>query len=339
MKMRAAVLERVGPIENNRLVFKDVPIPIVGRRQILIKVAACGVCRSNLHMIEGDWVQYGFPGKIPIVPGHELVGTVAKIGEDVTMLHEGDRVGIGPLWSSCGVCEFCLTAREYLCQSSVWTGEIVDGGYSEYIVANADYVTIVPAGLKDSEAAPLFCPGLTAYGATRKAELSPGKRVAIFGIGGVGHMVIEFAKLCGAEVVAVSRNSLHRALAKELGASTIVDTSVGDETDWLRKIGDVDSSIVFAPSSAVTQLAVKAAKRGGIIVLGVWADLGVVPFHDEKKVVGTDVGSRQSMREVLKIAESGRIKCISQEFGLRDANDALNALKTGNIRARAVLVP
>ncbi len=337
--MRAAVLERVGPVENNPLVVKDVPIPSIGRRQVLLRVAACGVCRSNLHMIEGDWVQYGFPSKTPIIPGHEIVGTVAKIGEDVTLLHEGDRVGIGPLWCSCGVCEFCLTAREYLCQSHVWIGQNVDGGYSEYTVANADYVTMVPDGLKASEAAPLFCPGITAYGATKKAELSPGKRVAIFGIGGVGHMVIQFAKLYGTEIVAVSRSLLHQDLAKELGASTVVDTSTGDEAEWLRKIGNVDSSIVFAPSSAVTQLAVKATKRGGTIVLGVWADLGVVPFHDEKKVVGTDVGSRQAMREVLKIADSGRIKCISEEFKLEKANDALKALKAGNVRARATIVP
>ena len=337
--MRAAVLERVGPVERNPLVVKDVPIPSVGRRQVLLRVEACGVCRSNLHMIEGDWVQYGFPSKTPIIPGHEIVGTVAKIGEDVSLLHEGERVGIGPLWSSCGICEFCLTAREYLCQSSVWTGEMVDGGYCEYVVAYADYVTIVPGSLKASEAAPLFCPGITAYNATKKAELFPGKRVAIFGIGGVGHMVIQFAKLYGTDIVAVSRNPLHHALAKELGASTVVDTSTGDEAEWLRKIDNVDSSIVFAPSSAVTQLAVKATKKGGTIVLGVWADLGVVPFHDEKKVVGTDVGSRQAMREVLKIAESGKIKCVCREFKIEKANDALKALKVGNIIARAAIVP
>jgi propanol-preferring alcohol dehydrogenase len=339
MKMKAAVLELVGPIENDPLVVKDVPIPSIRRRQVLVRVAACGVCRSNLHMIEGDWVQYGFPAKTPIIPGHEIVGTVAKIGEDVTLLHEGDRVGIQPLWNSCGVCEFCFTGREYLCESSVWIGEMVDGGYSEYVVANADYVTPVPKGLKDSEVAPLFCPGLTAYGAVKKAELGPGKRVAVFGIGGVGHMVIQFANLYGAEIIAVTRNRLHHVLAKELGASSIVDTSQGDEPGWLKEIGNVDSSIIFAPSSAVLQLAVKATKRGGTIVYGVWGNLGVVPFHDEKKVVGAEVGSRQAMREVLKIAESGRIKCICEEFSLDRANEALQALKAGNIKARGVLLP
>jgi propanol-preferring alcohol dehydrogenase len=339
MEMKAAVLEQPKPIEENPLVVKDVPIPSIGRRQVLVQVAACGVCRSNLHMIEGDWIRFGVPAKSPIIPGHELVGTVAKLGEDVKTFKEGDRVGVQPLWNSCGVCEFCLTGREQLCQSSVWTGEMVDGGYSEYMIANSDFVTAVPDSLSDSEAAPLFCPGLTAYGAVRKAELHPGKRVAIFGIGGVGHMVVQFAKLYGAEIIAVSRSSLHHTLAKELGASTIVDISKSDETEWLKKIDKVDSSIIFAPSKAVTQLAVKATKPGGTIVLGVWAELGEVPFVDEKKVVGSVVGSRQAMREVLKIASAGKVKCICEEFRLDKANDALKALKRGDIRARAVLIP
>jgi propanol-preferring alcohol dehydrogenase len=172
----------------------------------------------------------------------------------------------------------------------------------------------VPDNLKDSEAAPLFCPGVTAYGAVKKAELRAGKRVAIFGIGGVGHMVIQMARLFGADVIAVARSKQHHALASELGASEVVDISKGDQEEWLRRIGPVDSSIVFAPSTEVAQLAMKATKPGGTTVIGVWVKLGQLPFV-EKRVVGSVIGSRQDVKEVL------------------------NMLKTGQIRARAVLVP
>jgi propanol-preferring alcohol dehydrogenase len=318
---------------------EEVPIPVIGRRQVLVKVGACGVCRSNLHMIEGDWVAMGVPAKSPIVPGHEIAGRVAKCGEDVDTFKEGDRVGIQPIWSTCGRCEFCLTGRENICRSKQITGETVDGGFAEYMAAEADHVYHLPDNLKDSEAAPLFCPGITAYGAVKKAELGPGKRVAVFGVGGVGHMVIEFARLHGADVIAVSRSSRGLGLAKELGATEVVDLSKGGREDWLQKIGPVDSSIVFAPSTELAQLAVRATKPGGVTVVGVFVELGTLPFVDEKKVVGSVVGSRQDVTEVLRLASDRKIKPLYEEFKLEKANEVLQMLKTGRIRARAVLVP
>ena len=281
----------------------------------------------------------GLPAKSPIVPGHEIVGSVARLGDDVGAFKEGDRVGIQPLWSTCGACEFCLTGREQICRSRQITGETVDGGYAEYVVADANYLYPLPDNLKDSEAAPLFCPGITAYGAVKKAELRVGKRVAIFGIGGVGHMVMQMARLCGADVIAVARSKQHLALASELGASEVVDISKGDQEEWLRRIGPVDSSIVFAPSTELAQLAMKATKPGGTTVIGVWVELGQLPFVDEKRVVGSVIGSRQDMKEVLGLASAGKIKPIYEEFKLEAANKVLNMLKTGQIRARAVLVP
>jgi propanol-preferring alcohol dehydrogenase len=337
--LKAVLLRRPGPIEQDPLSVEEVPIPVIGRRQVLVKVGACGVCRSNLHMIEGDWVAMGVPAKSPIVPGHEIAGRVAKCGEDVDTFKEGDRVGIQPIWSTCGRCEFCLTGRENICRSKQITGETVDGGFAEYMAAEADHVYHLPDNLKDSEAAPLFCPGITAYGAVKKAELGPGKRVAVFGVGGVGHMVIEFARLHGADVIAVSRSSRGLGLAKELGATEVVDLSKGGREDWLQKIGPVDSSIVFAPSTELAQLAVRATKPGGVTVVGVFVELGTLPFVDEKKVVGSVVGSRQDVTEVLRLASDRKIKPLYEEFKLEKANEVLQMLKTGRIRARAVLVP
>jgi len=335
--MKAILLREPGPIERNPLNLEDVPTPNVGNGQLLLKITACGVCRSNLHMIEGDWVEFGIPSKSPIIPGHEIVGRVVRVANDVTAFQEGDRVGVDALWSSCGKCEFCLTGRENICESRLMTGEHVDGGYAEYIVANADYAYRLPDNLNDSEASPLFCPGITAYGAVKKAQLSPGKRVAVFGIGGVGHLVIQFARLYGADVVAVSRNIQHLKLAEELGARQIVDSSKGSSAEWLKQIGPVDSSIVFAPSTTVTQLAIKATKPGGITVMGVWAETG--ELVDERRVTNSILGSRNEMREVLTLASAGKIRPVYKEFNLERASEVLNMLKKGEIVARAVLIP
>jgi len=336
--VKAVLLHRPKPIEQGPLSVEEVPIPIIGRRQVLVKVGACGVCRSNLHMIEGDWVEKGVPAKSPIVPGHEITGKIAKLGEGVDAFKEGDRVGIQPLWSTCGRCEFCLTGRENICLSKQITGETVDGGFAEYMVADANHLYHLPDNLQDAEAAPLFCPGITAYGAVKKAELRAGKRVAVFGVGGVGHMVIEFARLNGADVIAVSRSSRGLDLAKELGASEAVDISKGDRKDWLKRIGPVDSSIVFAPSTELAELAMRATKPGGVTVIGVFVEIGTLPFVEEKRVVGSVVGSRQDMMEVLKLASDRKIRPVHEEFELEKANEVLNMLKTGRIRARAVLV-
>jgi propanol-preferring alcohol dehydrogenase len=336
--MKAVLLRKPRPIEQNPLDLENAPIPNVASGQILLKVTACGVCRSNLHMIEGDWVSYGIPAKSPIIPGHEIVGRVARVANDVASFREGDKVGVQALWSSCGRCEFCLSGRENICQSRHMTGEDVDGGYAEYTVANADYAYHVPDNLKDSEAAPLFCPGISAYGAVKKAQLSPGKKVAVFGIGGVGHMAIQFARLYGADVVAVSRNIQHLKLAEELGAGQVVNTSKGTITEWLKAIGTVDSSIVFAPSGTVVQLAIKATKPGGITVTGVWTEIAE-PLAEERKVANSLIGSRNDMKEVLALASAGKIGPVYEEFKLERASEVLNMLKKGDILARAVLVP
>ncbi len=335
--MRAVVLESLRPIDQGPLVVREMENPTAGNGQVVIKVAACGVCRSNLHMIEGDWASGGTPSHTPIVPGHEVVGTVAEIGSNVDHLSVGDRIGVMPLWSTCGYCEFCVAGLDHLCQSKEITGETVDGGYAEYMLANAAHTYPLPDEVDFADAAPLFCPGITAYGSVTKARLTPGKKVAVFGIGGVGHLVLQMAGIFGADVYAVSRGRNHLELAEELGAIGI-DASSADPAEALQRVGGVDASIVFAPSDAVVAQAIRATRPGGTVVLGINADVGPLPFAQEKIVVGSLLGTRQQMREVLKLAAAGRIKAQCRPYALDEATQALIALKAGDIRARAVLL-
>lgn len=335
--MKAVLLENPGPIEGQPVRIADLDVPDPGPGQLLVQVRACGVCRSNLHMVEGDWLPAN-PAFTPIVPGHELVGTVSALGSGVTAFAVGDRVGMMPLWSTCMRCEFCLTGREQLCQSKQITGETVHGGYAEQVLAVADHTYAVPDTLDDAAAAPLFCPGITAYGSVAKARLSPTRSVAVFGVGGVGHVVIQMAALHGGEVVAVTRSQEHRDLAAELGATRVVDASQGDPGEVLARQGGVDATIVFAPSSASVRQALAATKPGGTVIVGVNADVGPLPFADEKVVVGSLLGSRFEMQEVLRLAAEGKLRTVTETFDLDQAHDVLRRLKDGKVRARAVLM-
>jgi len=335
--VHAIVLNAPGALEDGRLGATELPDPVPGPGQVVIEVAACGVCRSNLHMIEGDWVGYGVPAFTPIVPGHEVVGRIAELGTGVDWLQVGERVGVQPLWSTCGHCAHCLTGRDQLCPSKQITGETVHGGYASHMLATAAHVHRIPDGLGDVEAAPLFCPGITAYNALSKLSLRPGSTLAVFGVGGVGHMVLQFGVLTGADVYAVARSRDHLALADELGAHP-VDASSGDPVRALAADGGVDAAVVFAPSDEALQQAVASIKPGGTVVFGVHARVGVLPFAEEKRVVGSVIGSRQQMHEVLALAAAGKVRAHCETFALDDAAGALGRLKRGQVRARAVLV-
>jgi propanol-preferring alcohol dehydrogenase len=305
----------------------------------VIRVRACGVCRSNLHMIEGDWLDGGTPSVLPIVPGHEVVGVVEQVGELVHDLAVGDRVGVQPIWSTCGVCRYCRSGAEQRCQSKQITGETLDGGYAELMLAKAAYALRIPDGLTDVEAAPLFCPGITAYGAVAKANLSPARTVAVFGIGGVGHVALQFAALTGAHTIAVSRARSHLDLAQDVGVSQVVDASRGDAGEQLKRMGGVDAALVFAPSDQAVADAIAGVRPGGIVVVGVNATIGPFPFADEKTIVGSLLGTRQMMREVLDIAAEGRVHVVTEELPLEQAGEALRRLAAGSVRGRQVLVP
>jgi propanol-preferring alcohol dehydrogenase len=334
--MKCMLLEKPALIETSPLKYADIEIPRIGSKEVLIKVSACGVCHSNLHMIEGDWLDMRVPAKTPIVPGHEVTGTVEEVGTEVDGVVVGNKVGVQPLYDTCGTCEPCITGRENICDKAKITGESVDGGYAQFMKAVGAHLYRLPANLDPVNSAPLFCPGLTAYKAVTKAEPLASKTVAVFGIGGVGHMAVQFAKLSGAKVIGVSRGEDHLKLAKEVGADLAVSSQV---EDVMRTIGPVDSSIVFAPSDEYITMAAKVTKKGGILVIGVRGDLHDFPFNREITVKGTAIGTRIDMQNVLKIAAKGAVHVKTSVYNLSNANDVLLRLKRSEITGRAVLVP
>ena len=336
--MKAFLLQRPGPLATGPIVFSNVPRPEPGAGQVLLKVLACGVCRSNLHMVEGDWLP-STPSFTPIIPGHEVVGRIEALGTSVTGLAVGDRVGVQPLFSTCGRCAYCHSGREELCQTKEITGETVNGGYAEYMVADALFVYNVPEALSDVEAAPLFCPGITGYAAVKKAQIDAADRVGIFGIGGVGHMALQFAALTGASTVAVTSSARHRALAQELGAGQVIDSSQSDPVEELRRDGALDAALVFAPSEDVVNAALRALKPGGRLIVGVNSSIRLFPFALEKTIVGSLLGTREMMERVLSIAASGRLHVSAEAMPLAAAAEALQVLKDRSVRGRLVLVP
>lgn len=342
-KMQAMVLTKLAPIETRPLKLMSIDKPSVkGRNGLLLEIEACGVCRSNLHLIEGDWKKFGAPSHLPLVPGHEVVGVVKQVGSGVKKIKVGDRVGIQPLFSSCLQCEYCAAGKENLCENAEITGETVQGGYAEYISALEEFVTPIPDNLDSEHAAPLFCPGITAYKAVKASEPAAGKTVGIFGIGGVGHLAIQIAKMQGARVIAASRAKKHIDLAKKLGADNVIVYQDSQE-QFLRNLkkeeGLLDSAIVFAPSDRVIDAAIKSVKKGGTVVLGVLGNVSDFPTFEEKIVKGSVIGTMKDMVDLVRLASSPGLKVVIESHKLTEANEVLTRLKKSQIEARAVLVP
>ena len=342
-KMRAMVLSKLGPVESNPLKLTEIDRhEIATPKEMLIKIEACGVCHSQLHSIEGDWEDIGIPPILPTVPGHEVVGKIVEIGNDVTKFKIGERVGITPLLNSCLNCQYCNEGKEYLCEKMDVTGESLKGGYTEYITVSEDFATKVPNTMKSEYAAPLFCAGITAYKAVKATEPEKNKKVAIFGIGGVGHMAIQFAKVEGCQVSAVSRKEKHLEVAKKLGADNVFVYSSNQKQflqDVKEKHGLFDAAIVFAPVDEVTDTAIKSIKKGGLVVI---ATVGKIPnflAFEEKTIRGTLIGSRKDMEDVIRISDENNLEVVTETFPLEQANEALIKLKNSEIDARAVLIP
>lgn len=342
--MKAMVLDRTAPIETRPLKLRSVAMPRIQKPdELLIEIEACGVCRSNLHLIEGDWLKHGAPSSLPVVPGHEIAGTVKQVGDRVRNVSLGDRVGIQPLFSACLKCEYCNSGRDNLCEEAEITGETVQGGYAEYIAASEGFVTPIPDSIDSAHAAPLFCPGVTAYKAVKAAEPVKGRSLGVFGVGGVGHLAIQIAKLCGSRVVAVSRSKHHLDVARKLGADStfVLQENEGQFLKQLRRDegAPLDSAVVFAPSDAAIDLAIKSVKKGGTIVLGVLGNVRDFPTFEEKVVKGSVIGTRKDMADLVKLAEDSGLKVVAETFRLEKANEVLQKLKNSQIAARAVLVP
>jgi len=342
-KMRAMVLSECAKIETNPLKLTEIDRHEIQRpSEILIKIEACGVCHSQLHGIEGDWKDIGIPPTLPTVPGHELVGKVEQIGDSVTKFKVGDRAGITPLLESCKECLYCKEGKENLCESSIILGESLKGGYTEYVTVTEDFATKVPESMKPEYAAPLFCAGITAYKAVKAAEPKPHKKIGIFGIGGVGHMAVQFAKVENADVIAFSRTQKHLDVAKRLGAIDAMTFSENQQ-EFLDKLkekhGLLDAAIVFAPADIVTDTAIKSVKKGGLIVIATVGENPAFMAFEEKTIRGTLIGTTKDMEQVIKICDEKNLEVISQTFPLESANEVLKKLKNSEIEARAVLIP
>ncbi len=342
-KMRAMVLSECAAIETNPLRLTEVDRHEIQRtNEILLKIEACGVCHSQLHGIEGDWKDIGIPPVLPTIPGHEVVGKVVQIGDDVTKFKVGDRAGITPLLEACKDCQYCKEGKEYLCESSIILGESFKGGYAEYVTVIEDFATKVPESMKAEYAAPLFCAGITAYKAVKAAEPERHKKIGIFGIGGVGHMAVQFAKVENCDVIAFSRSQNHLDVARRLGAMDAMTFSQ-NQGEFLNKLkerhGLLDAAIVFAPADIVTDTAIKSVKKGGMIVVATVGEKPAFMAFEEKTIRGTLIGSTKDMEQVIKICGEKNIEVISETFPLESANIVLKKLKDSEIQARGVLIP
>jgi propanol-preferring alcohol dehydrogenase len=334
--MKACLLRSPAPIDERPLQHLDVEKPTPARDEVLLRVRACGVCRTDLHVVEGD-----LKPRLPqVIPGHQIVGEIDETGADVGTLKRGDRVGIAWLRKTCGVCRFCRAGRENLCERAEFNGWTANGGYAEYTVAPADFVYALPAEFDDTQAAPLLCAGIIGYRSLRltgidKAEWS-GARLGIYGFGAAGHVVIQTARARGAEVYVCTRDrERHQALATELGASWVGSANENPPVK-------LDASIIFAPAGELVPPALEALDKGGVLVLG-GIHMSPIPSFDYSLVYGERVirsvanNTREDGREFLQEAAQIPLRTHVQTFALADANEALIALKHDAIKGAAVL--
>lgn len=330
--MRAMSLERSAAAETDPLSATNVPIPEPGMGQVRVRITLCGVCRTDLHIVEGDLP----PAKRPIIPGHEVVGIVDRVGPDVTELAEGERVGIAWLQGTCGRCKFCRTNRENLCLQTTFTGYHVDGGYAEYAVVPAGFAYPIPISIGDDEAAPLLCAGIIGYRALRLSEVRPGQRLGLYGFGASAHIVIQIARHWGCEVYVCSLRERHRQLARELGAAWV------GEADAMPP-EKLHASIMFAPAGELVPPALRALDRGGTLAIA-GIHMSPIPPIDydhelfgERTIRSVTANTKRDGLELLKEAAAIPIRPHTQRFPLEQANAALKALKAGTINGAAVL--
>ncbi len=333
--MRAVVVEKftVDPT------VQDVATPTPAPFQVLVRIEASGLCHTDIHAAHGDWpVQPG----LPFIPGHEGVGIVEELGADVSELNLGDRVALPWFGYGCGSCGYCIDGRETLCESQRNTGYSIDGGLAEYAVADARYVVTVPASVTSRDAAPLTCAGVTTYKAVKVAHIVPTERVAVFGIGGLGHLAVQYAKIVGGFVTAVDIVQEKLDLAARLGADHLVDASKVDPVDAIQAEGGADVAIVLAASSEVFEQAFKSLRRGGrLVCVGLPKDGAFeLPIFETVlkgiSVIGSIVGTRQDLREVFALHAAGRTEVVTEVRKLDDVAIAMAEVLAGKVPARIV---
>ncbi|HZR27155.1 MAG TPA: zinc-dependent alcohol dehydrogenase family protein [Terriglobales bacterium] len=329
--MRALVLKAPALVDSGPLVCEDIPIPEPGPDEILIQVLACGICRTDLHVVEGE-----LPPKLPsIIPGHQVVGRVVRGGANARKYGPGARVGVPWLHRTDGTCEYCTRGHENLCVNALFTGYTAQGGYAEYIVAPEQFVYPIPAGFEDLQAAPLLCAGIIGFRALRLANLQAGDTLAIYGFGAAGHVAIQVAHYWKVKVVVCTREEKHRKLARELGAEW-----VGGAYDT-PPVG-LNAAIIFAPAGELVPAALKALKKAGSLVLG-GIHMSPIPsfpyelIYHERIVRSVANNTRQDGMDFLKVAAEIPIRTQVQVFPLEQANQALQALKHDAIRGAGAL--
>jgi len=327
------LLEFPGPVASSPLKPAELPPPVPGPGQIVIRVSHCGVCHTDLHTVEGELPLE----RLPVIPGHQVVGQVTEMGPGVRQFRPGDRVGLAWLYKTCGVCPFCLGGQENLCESAEFTGLHRDGGFAEQVVAEADFVYPLPPDLPGESAAPLLCAGIIGYRALRLSEIKPGGRLGLYGFGASAHIAIQVARHWGCEVLVFTRHPGHQKLARELGA-----TWVGQAQDT--PPAKLDAAIIFAPAGVLVPEALMVLDRGGTLALA-GIHMSAIPsliYHDhlyfEKTVRSVTASTRQDGRELLALAADIPIRPKVRLFPLAEANQALKLLKAGEIEGAAVLV-
>ncbi len=330
--MRAMVLNRIAPIEERPLELRDVEDPEPGPGEVRVRVLACGVCRTDLHVIEGDLPE----PELPLIPGHQVVGRVETLGKGCSRFEEGDRVGIAWLRETCGHCEFCVAGQENLCESSRYTGYHADGGFAEKAVVREDFAYPIPGTFSDEGATPLLCAGIIGYRSLRRARLPGGGRLGLFGFGSSAHIVIQLARHRGSDVYVATRGESHRRLAEELGA-----VWTGEAYDAIPT--PVHSAIVFAPAGPIVPVALRSLRKGGTVSLA-GIHMSPIPemeyepclFH-EKTLQSVEANTREDGRELLEEAAAIPVRASITTFPLEEANEALVHLKHDAIDGTAVL--
>ncbi|MEK5325429.1 alcohol dehydrogenase AdhP [Aeribacillus sp. FSL M8-0254] len=334
--MKAAVVNEF----KKALEIKEVERPKLEEGEVLVKIEACGVCHTDLHAAHGDWP---IKPKLPLIPGHEGVGIVVEVAKGVKSIKVGDRVGIPWLYSACGECEYCLTGQETLCPHQLNGGYSVDGGYAEYCKAPADYVAKIPDNLDPVEVAPILCAGVTTYKALKVSGARPGEWVAIYGIGGLGHIALQYAKAMGLNVVAVDISDEKSKLAKDLGADIAINGLKEDPVKAIHdRVGGVHAAISVAVNKKAFEQAYQSVKRGGtLVVVGLPnADLPIPIFDtvlNGVSVKGSIVGTRKDMQEALDFAARGKVRPIVETAELEEINEVFERMEKGKINGRIVL--
>jgi alcohol dehydrogenase, propanol-preferring len=338
--MKAAILREF----RKPLTMEEVAPPQLEPSDVLIGVEACGVCHSDVHLAHGDWPQLAKIVKKPLILGHEICGRVVRKGAAANGLELGDRVGVAWLHWSCGECEFCREGNENLCARQKITGVTVDGGYAEFVAAPASHAIKIPAGLSSPQAAPLLCAGVTVYRALKRANVSYGQRVAIFGVGGLGHLAVQIARAFGAEVIAVDISEAKLNLGRSLGAVHAFDATSPDVPKRMRNMGGAHMALVTSAAREAYEIAFQCLRPSGtLLVVGLpAANICFPPIlmaAGEVRIQASAVGTRQDLREVLAMAAEGKIRCETCARPLAEANEVIDELGRGQITGRAVLTP